>query len=155
MEFESRLIPILRDGVDIIKMVLFKQLKIYLAHKYPGRETAYISKLSGAIINDIFCIETSEESSATFRKENISKIRKGTKNIATEFEEMRIPLTDALRVQFLCDSLEGIDNPFILTHAKELDILLVDREIPLPKHFMELVRALGRKFNVLHETGTA
>ncbi|MCP4112596.1 MAG: hypothetical protein GY749_44895 [Desulfobacteraceae bacterium] len=155
MEFESKLIPILRDGVDVIKMILFKQLKTYLARKYPGKETACISKLSGAIINDLFCIDTSEEPFATFKKENISMIRKETKNIATEFEEMRIPLTDALRVQFLCDSLEGIDNPLILKYAKELGILLADREIPLPKHFMELVRALGRKFNILHETGTA
>ncbi len=62
---------------------------------------------------------------------------------------LRIPITDALRVQFLCDSMEGIDSSVILLQAEELGVLLADREVPLPKNFLNLVRRLGSSFNIL------
>ncbi|QTA88440.1 hypothetical protein [Desulfonema magnum] len=155
MDFESKLVPIMREGIDIIKMIFFKKLKAHLSQKYPDWEPAYIGKLSGAIINDLFGVVNTAEPFASFAKENKTHIEKEMKTIATEFEEMRIPLTDALRMQFLCDSQEGNDTPFILDRAKKFDILLVEREIPLPNHFLTMVRNLGDKFNLLHQLGTA
>jgi hypothetical protein len=64
---------------------------------------------------------------------------------------MRIPLSDGLRVLFLCDSMEGIDSSPVLVRADELGILLHDRPVPLPKNFLELVRRLGKSFNLLIE----
>lgn len=149
MAFESKLVPILREGVMVIKMIFFKKLKGYLSRKYPGGETAYINKLCGAIINDLFGTPNTEESFATFVKENRARIEEEMRHIAGEFEEMRIPLTDALRIQFLCDRQEGIDSSAILFRAKELQILLVDREVPLPARFLDLVRKLGGACNFL------
>lgn len=140
----------MREGVDVIKMIFFKKLKTYLSDKYPDREALYINKLSGAIMNDLFGTPNPEEPFASFARENESLIRKEMENIATEFEEMRIPLTDALRVQCLCDHQEGIDSSSILVRARELNILLIDREVPLPSHFMNLVRKLGGAFNLLN-----
>ncbi|MFZ5994049.1 MAG: hypothetical protein ACOYU4_03540 [Thermodesulfobacteriota bacterium] len=149
MQFESKLIPIMREGVEVIKMIFFKKLKAHLSQKYPERETSFINKLSGAIINDLFGTPNPGEPFATFVKENRACIAEEMDHIAVEFEGMRIPLTDALRVQFLCDSQEGIDSSRILTHAKELHVLLVDREVPLPRHFLDLVRKLGSAFGFL------
>ncbi len=124
-------------------------MKGYLSYKYPERETSYINKLSGAIINDLFGTPNPAEPFTTFVKENKACIAEEMNHIATEFEGMRIPLTDALRVQFLCDDQEGIDSSRILARAQELHILLVDREVPLPRHFLDLARKLGSAFGFL------
>jgi len=152
-EFESKLIPVLRDGIDIIRMIFFRKLTEHLSWKYPDKDKSYINRLSGAIINDLFGIKNIEEPFAGFVKKNNDKIKSEIKQISTEMEEMRIPLTDALRVQFLCDSQEGIENSSILTHANDLNILISEREIPLPNNFMTLVRSLGMKFNILNPIG--
>lgn len=149
MQFESKLIPIMREGVEVIKMVFFKKLKAYLSQKYTGREASYINKLSGAIINDLFGTPNPAEPLATFVKENKACIAEEMNHLATELEGMRIPLTDALRVQFLCDNQEGIDSSRILARAQELHILLVDREVPLPRHFLDMARKLGSAFGFL------
>lgn len=149
MELESKLVPIMREGVDVVKMVFFKNLNTHLSQKYSDHEPSYVGKLSGAIINELFATPNTEKSFARFEEENKTRIKEEINNIATEFKELRIPLTDALRVQVICDHQEGIDSSLILTRAKELDILLVEREIPLPKHFLNLIRKLGSSFNLL------
>jgi len=149
MEFESKLIPILREGVAIIKVVFYKKLKDYLVKEYPDRDEIYINKLSGAIINELFGTPNIEEKFALFAEENKRHIDHELMNICIEFDDMLIPLTDALRVQFLCDHQDGIESAFIMSRAQELNILLVDREVPLPSNFMKMVRELGYEFNIL------
>jgi hypothetical protein len=149
MEFESKLIPVMREGVAIIKVIFYKKLKDYLVQEYPDRDKIYINKLSGAIINELFGTPNTEEQFALFAEENKRNIDHELMNIYNEFNDMLIPLTDALRVQFLCDHQEGVGNTSILTRAQELNILLVDREVPLPANFMKLARELGYAFNIL------
>jgi len=149
MQLENRLIPILREGIEVIKMIFFKKLKSNLARKYPSREQSYINKLTGAIINDLFGTPNSERTFAAFVDENRSQIEEEIQSLATDFQDMRIPLTDALRIQFLCDHQEGIDSSSVLHRAKELKILIVEREVPLPAQFMSLVRKLGGAFGIL------
>jgi hypothetical protein len=149
MEFESKLIPVMREGVAIIKVIFYKKLKDYLVQEYPDRDKIYINKLSGAIINELFGTPNTEEHFALFAEENKRNIDHELMNIYNEFNDMLIPLTDALRVQFLCDHQEGVGNASILTRAQELKILLVDREVPLPANFMKLARELGYAFNIL------
>ncbi len=149
MEYESKLVPILREGIDVIKMVLFQKLKNRLAEKYTGQESSQINMLAGAIINEIFGTPNTQEPFATFLTQHQSRIQQELSEIATEFPEMRLPLTDALRVQFLCDHQEGTGSSSILSRAKELDILLTERDAPLPGQFMGLVRKLGGSFELL------
>lgn len=149
MEYESQLIPILREGVDVIKMVFFKKLKMQLPQKYLHRDAGYINRLAGAIINEIFGTPNQSEPFATFVADNKFFIKLELKNITTDFPEMRIPLTDALRVQFLCDHQEGLDSSKVLAQAKQLGILMMEREAPLPAKFMTLVRKLGSSFELL------
>lgn len=149
MQYESKLIPSLREGVDVVKMILFKKLKMHLPQKYPHKEVNYINWLSGGIINELFGTPNPAEPFVTFVAENKFFIKLEIKNITSDFPEMRIPLTDALRVQFLCDHQEGIDSSHILTQAKQLGILITDRDAPLPAKFMGLVRKLGSSFDLL------
>lgn len=150
MQYESKLIPALREGVDIVKMILFKKLKMHLPKKYPHKDAKHIGWLSGAIINELFGTPNPAEPFATFVAENKFFIKLEMKNITSDLPEMRIPLTDALRVQFLCDHQEGIDSSHILSQAKQLGILMMDRDAPMPAKFMGLVRKLGSSFDLLH-----
>lgn len=149
MEFESRLIPLMREGVEVIKMVFFKKLQTYLTQKHPGHETSFINKLAGTIINDLFGTPNTREPFAGFAKENNTIIREELADIAKSLEDMRIPLTDALRMQVLCDHQEGADNSSVLIQAENLGILLVDRDLPLPHSFMNLARKLGSAFGLI------
>jgi hypothetical protein len=150
-ELESKLIPIMREGVDVIRMIFFKQVKEYLLANNPAGDIAYCGRLAGSIINALFGTENPTEPFASFAQANRDRIDRELENIPLAFEEMRIPLSDSLRVQFLCDSMEGIDSSAILVQADELGILLHDRPVPLPKNFLELVRRLGKSHNLLIE----
>lgn len=148
-QFESKLLPILRQGVAIVKMVFFKRLKEHLGKKNPDRAASFITSLSGAVVNDIFGTHPAEEPFTSFVEENSTLIRETVHNVPFELIDMMVPLTDALRVQVLCDRQEGIDSLSILLHANALKILLVPREIPLPAQFLTLVRELGKEYDLL------
>lgn len=149
MTVEGKLIPVLREGITIIKMIIFKQLKPYLSEKYPALGPTDISRLSGAIINDIFGTPNTEPDHLQFAETHHEKINRELNALAAEFKTLRIPLTDALRIQFLCDTQDGIENEALLTRARDLGILITDRDVPLPKFFMNSVRRLGVAFNLL------
>ncbi len=149
-QVESKLIPIIREGIDVVKMIFFKKLKVYLAAKYPERDAPHINKLAGAIINDLFGSPNEEISFALFAAENKACIEAELLGVSKELSEMLIPLTDALRMQTLCDYQEGVDSSSVLVRAKELGILIADREAPLPAPFVSLVRRLGGAFHILN-----
>jgi hypothetical protein len=149
MTVESKLIPILREGIDIVKMISFKKLKDALAKKHPGQESAFTAKLAGALINAIFGAQPREEPFAAFARSHADLIAQELTEAGGMLEELRIPLTDALRIQSLCDHQEGQDGTATLRQAQELGILLTDRDLPLPHSFIELVRKLGSGFGLL------
>jgi len=148
MTYDNRLVPVLREGILIIKMILFKMLKDAIAARHPDREQAFLNKLTGAVTNKLFDTPNLEEPFRSFAKINEALIDEELNHIAVEFPEMKIPLTDALRVQFLCDCQEGFENVPLLTRSKDLGILVVEREIPLPDHFMTSARKLGEEYNM-------
>ncbi|MEJ2033218.1 MAG: hypothetical protein P8Y63_09305 [Deltaproteobacteria bacterium] len=148
-EFESKLIPIMREGVEIVKMIVYKELRDSFAGRFSGQPPTMAARLAGAVLNELFGPSSSQAEFAAFVEENRSRIAEELRGFPGRFEKLRIPLTDALRVQFLCDSLEGIDSKATLARAREYGILIVDREVPLPKNFLHLVRRLGAAYGLL------
>lgn len=151
MEYEKRLIPILREGIHIVKMFLYKKLRQGLSEKYADRDREFVSRLTGAMINELFGTPNGEEPFATFNRENEAVIGDELRKLAAAYPELRIPLTDALRVQFICDGREGIENARILNRAKDLDLFLMDRDFPLPDQFMSLARSLGEMNDITRQ----
>ncbi len=149
MDFESKLIPILREGIEIVKMISFKKLKEALAKKHPDHEAVFIAKIAGALVNTIFGAPPHEEPFAVFARNHANLIAHEQTKLGAMLEELRIPLTDALRIQSLCDHQEGQDSTATLQQAQALGILLADRDLPLPHSFIELVRKLGSAFGLL------
>lgn len=151
MTGEYKLIPILREGIEVIRMIFFKKLQMHLFEKYPDKEPQFINRLTGAIINDLFGTYNQEEPFLSFSQDNAALIGQEMQDIAVELEEMRIPLTDALRIQFVCDSLDGIDSSHVLTHARDIGVLIEERHVPMPDHFMNLVRRLGEASHIIQQ----
>ena len=149
MTEQSKLIPILREAVNIIKMIFFKELKSHLEETHADKKDLNINRLCGAVINELFGTPHDENQFKAFSQTHKAVIEKELDNVSRNFPKLQIPLTDALRIQFLCDSLEGINNEAALVKAKEKGILLVDRDVPLPKTFINLARKMGVTHNLL------
>ena len=146
---ESNLIPIMREGVEVVKMIYFAKLSASLLTRYTQQDKKYCSMLTGAVINKIFGTPNSEEPFASFEVENRDIIETEIRDFAENFAELRIPLTDALRMQFLCDQMDGHDDEQPLQLARQNGLLLEERELPLPHSFMELVRRIGKAIGVI------
>ena len=149
IEFESKLIPILREGIDMVKLIIYLKLKEHIAQKDPVKSGDYVNKLTGAIVNRLFGIVNEQEEFVNFSEKNQDAINRELTAFSSNLSELCIPLTDALRVQFLCDSREGNDNPEILKHAREIGVLVEERDVPMPARFIHLVRSLGTAFGIL------
>jgi len=158
MSFESKLIPVMREGVEVIKMVFFKKLGASLAEKHPEWDSKFGSMITGAVVNIIFDTQNTQEPFASFNEKNRDLIASEVNSVASRLEEMRIPLTDALRMQALCDQMEDIDGSKVLELARDNGLLIEDRDLPLPPGFIDLVRRMGKAFGLiippLPETGT-
>lgn len=66
---------------------------------------------------------------------------------------MMNPLTDALRIQAVCDFQEGTDSSHLLQKAQPLGLLPTDREMPLPHSFIEMPRRMGSAFELVAPPG--
>lgn len=139
----ERLVPVLREGVEVIKMVLFKYLKEHISTSRPLLQATEALRLTGAAVNELFGHAPSEEPHLSFALRHAAHIQEILREIPKDLAPLRAPLTDALRMQYLCDRLEGKDSPEVLKQAEKLGILMVEREVPLPASFMSLVRSWG------------
>lgn len=139
----------MREGVEVVKMIFFKEMKEHLVRNNSGHDVAYYGRVAGAVVNELFEVPNTQESFAAFVRENQEIISAALVSVSRELSNLRIPLTDGLRMQFLCDSMEGNENRAVLERAEELGVLLVDRDLPMPHHFMELVRRLGSSYDLL------
>lgn len=101
------------------------------------------------MINKIFGTLNDQEPFASFSADNRDMIETEIKGLAVNLEEMRIPLTDALRMQVLCDKMDNIEEDQTLKFAKDVGILIEERDLPLPHNFMEMVRRIGKSFGLI------
>lgn len=150
MKIEHRLLPVLLDGIEVIKMILYMKLRAFFAQRQPGEDQKnFQAKLCGCIVNELFGTSNGEEPFASFATENHAIIEIELHSLAGSIPEMLVPLTDALRIQTICDFQEGIDSRHILQKAQNLGILLSDREMPMPHTFIALVRKMGNAFGLV------
>ncbi len=146
---DSRLIPILREGVAIIQMIFFKSLKPVIAKKYPELESSEQIMLTGAITNEIFGSHNNDAKFLQFHAKHRGSIEQELLAIQDEFPQLINPIADALRIQVLCDKQEEIDSTAVLQLADSINILPADREVPMPSAFMETVRTLGALYKLI------
>jgi len=148
-EKKSQLVNSLREGVSIVQMVFFKETRANLLRKKPALDTSHLVMLAGSITNEVFGSQNPEEKFVRFCKENRSDIEQELLSIKDDLASLCPVLTDALRIQTLCDHQEGDDSSTILLKAKEFNFLVEDRDVPLPSSFMTSVRELGTQHDLL------
>ncbi|MBC8208268.1 MAG: hypothetical protein H8E79_03750 [Desulfobulbaceae bacterium] len=146
---ESRLIPVLREGVAVIQMIVYKELRNHLGAKHPDRGPGFLGLLSGALTNALFGSNNPEPRFQDFFKTNRGLIEQELLGLAQELPHLQDPLSDALRILTLCDQQEELAPSDLLVQADALGLLNHDRELPLPSVFMETVRQLGSSHNLI------
>ena len=146
---KSHIVESLREGVAIVQMVFFKELRTQISKRFPELEQKEQLMLSGAVTNELFGTKNSEARFAQFRKSHKAVIEQELLGLATNLPELRPYITDALRVQTLCDSHEGVEDTAVLEAADRIGILLKDRDIPLPSVFMTFARGLGDQHQLI------
>ena len=127
----------------MVQMVLFKELRSLLTRKYPERNPLSISMLTGAITNELFGTLNEEKKFQEFRRENRATIAQELLSLSQELPTLTAPVTDALRMQTLCDTKEEKESRRVLNQAAEINLLMQERELPLPSTFMSMARSLG------------
>ena len=148
MSFESKLIPVMREGVEVVKMIFFKKLGASLAEKHPEWDSKFCNLVTGAIVNKTFGTTNEQEPFLSFYRDNLETINSELGSMAEDLETMRIPLTDTLRMQSLCDQMDVVEGENYLALAQETGILIGERDVPLPHSFMDMVRRMGKAFGL-------
>jgi len=148
-ERQSQLIAVLREGVSVVQMILFKEVRAKLSRSFPEQDAAFAGMLAGAIVNEVFGSANPEEKFIRFREEHKALIEQELLSLGSEQARLLPALTDALRIQSLCDHQEGADSTRLLVRADELGILVADRTVPMPSTFMTLVRGLGEQHGLI------
>lgn len=143
LQKNSQLVASLREGVAVVQMVLYKNIREHITTHYPNRPSKEQAMLTGTIINEIFGSPNPEPHFVTFKKENWSIVEQELLALKENNPQIVTFLTDALRVQVLCDSQEAQDSSATLLTARKYSYLIEEREVPLPSTFMTLVRTLG------------
>ena len=145
----SQLVQSLREAVGLVQMIVFKDIRKAIDKSQQQLESADRSKLAGAITNEIFGTPNPEEQFVVFRTSHWGVIEQELLSIKEGNEFLCRHITDALRIQTLCDSQEGQDSSATLLKAKQYGYLLEDRDIPLPSTFMTIIRELGKEHGLV------
>lgn len=148
-EQQSRLIGVLREGVSLVQMVFYKEVKDLLVKHYPEKDIKTLLMLAGAMTNELFGTPNPNPKFVAFRQEHRTLIEDELGSLTANLPQLCPYVTDALRVQTLCDNQEGTEDPGVLQTAESLGILVTDRNVPLPSAFMTLVRGLGEQYQLI------
>ena len=141
--FDSKLIPVMREAVLTVQMVHYRVLKEDMAGRYADWSQEEQGRLAGAVVNNLFGTEAMDPEVAVFARNHRDLVEDELKGLAERCGELIPFLTDALRMQAICDNQEGVHSLGSLLMARELGILREDRALPLPSTFMLSVRNLA------------
>ncbi len=148
-KIDSRMIPVMREAVTLVQMVFFGEMKKSISQRYEDLQGQKQKWLAGAVVNNLFGTSDSNKELASFACENRVLIEEELRGIAGHLPGMLPYLTDALRMQTLCDNHEGINSVPTLLMAKSLGVLQEDRALPMPSTFMLFARKLGSQHGLL------
>lgn len=147
--FDSKLLPILAEGVQMTKLITFKELQKLLRERHPQHDSKTINFLAGALINELFLAPDRDGPILQFRRQHNALIEEEIALLGASLQKLKPLLTDAVRIQFLIDSQQGADTPALLERARALGVLDMEREVPMPARFIDLVRRVGQALGLL------
>jgi hypothetical protein len=147
--FDSKIIPVMREAVATVQMILFQRLKDSISQRssegseYSGHSEEDRIRLAGAVVNNLYGSEAVDPQVNLFARNHRELIEEELRGLSSRVTELIPHITDSLRMQILCDNHEGVHSIPCLLLARELGLLDEERELPLPSTFMLSVRKLG------------
>lgn len=146
----GRLLPILQEGIEVCKMVFYRQLSACIGTRRPEQPPAFPGQLAGAVLNDLFTVPADlPEPTAAFMADHRELIDRERQAFISEQPEMKIVLTDTLRMQTICDLMAGRPDPGLLQRAETAGVLMAERAMPMPHTFIDMARRLGKAHGLL------
>lgn len=139
----NKVIPVMRDSVTMVQMVLFKMLRQSIHDRYVDESADYHTQLAGAVVNNLFGTRPHDMGMEAFAATHRELVERELRELPATCPELLPVLTDGLRMKTICDNQEGIHSIGSLLMAKALGILDEARELPMPSTFMLQVRALA------------
>ena len=146
---KKRLAKKMIQGVNTVRLVLYKVLVDDFSEKYEEEEEEYLKTMAGVTVNEIFGShdETSQETFDNNKQIIINEIV----NIGTKHPELKRPITDAIRVliqaTFMLNGRMPENQEAIFKNAMGRGIFIKGGDNPKPDTFLEMAEALGRKYN--------
>ncbi len=153
--FDSKLIPIMREAVLTVQMVLYRTLKENMATRFVDWPQEKQGLLAGAVVNNLFGTEALDPGVTDLAREHRELVEEELHGLSGNCENLVPFLTDALRMKIICDNQEGIHSLGCLLMARELGILREDRALPLPSTFMLSVRNLAAAHGIIEKPEVA
>lgn len=140
---DNKVIPVMREAVTTVQMVLYKVLRQSVHDRYVDRPDIYHTQLAGAVINNLFGTRPLDEAVSAFATGNRELVERELRDLKDSVADLIPVITDALRMKTICDNQEGIHSIPSLLMAKALGLLQEERDLPMPSTFMLQVRALA------------
>lgn len=147
---ENKVLPLMREAVLLVRMVLHRKLVESLAERRPELSASARVQLCGALINNLFGTRPEDEAVLRFGREHRHMVEEELRGLAGQVGLLKPVLTDALRMHTICDEQEGINSTASLLMARALGVLDEERPLPLPSTFMLAVRTLAVAEGLAH-----
>lgn len=152
---DNKVIPVMREAITTVQMVLFKLLRQSVHDRYVDQTDDYHNQLAGAVINNLFGTQPLDGAITAFGAANRELVERELRELSATVQALIPIITDALRMKTICDNQEGIHSIPSLLMAKALGILQEERELPLPSTFMLQVRTLAAHHGLIEPMESA
>ena len=140
---DNKVIPVMREAITTVQMVLFKLLRQSVHDRYVDQTEDFHNQLAGAVINNLFGTQPLDGAITAFGASNRELVERELRELSVTVHALIPIITDALRMKTICDNQEGIHSMPSLLMARALGLLDEARELPLPSTFMLQVRTLA------------
>jgi len=148
-EFDTKIVPVMREAIVMVQMILYQRLKEDIQTRYQDWSTEEKIWLAGAVVNNLFGTEAADREVHAFARKHRELIEQELRELKSRVLDLIPHLTDALRMQTICDNHEGIHSIPCLLMAKELGLLDEERVLPMPSTFMIAVRKIGAEYGLV------
>ncbi len=148
-EFDVKVVPVMREAIVMVQMILYQRLKDDILKRYQDWSDQEKTWLAGAVVNNLFGTEAADPEVNVFARQQRQLIEEELRELQSRVSDLVPHLTDALRMQTICDNYEGIHSIPCLLMAKELGLLDEERVLPMPSTFMIAIRKLGTEYGLV------
>lgn len=150
---KKRLAQRMLQGVDVVKLVLYKVLTEEFSKKYKEKGEEFYESFAASVVNEIFGYHSPKTQELFAKNETIAI--KEIHNLGIKHSELKRPITDALRVFIQANQMLGSktmkDTDYIMdlyNKAIERGIFIKGGKAPSPKSFLKMTEELIKEYNL-------